>query len=84
MSHGIEPFKKDQFEGAVPTVFAVTTTQESGQFICPPAIIEEGSELSQSEELADHLMELTRRVVSEKTRSESVEKGCPFDDVVFH
>ncbi|KXX80979.1 putative oxidoreductase bli-4, mitochondrial [Madurella mycetomatis] len=84
MSHGIEPFKKDQFEGAVPTVFAVTMTQESGQFICPPAITEEGSELAQSEELADNLMELTRRVVSEKTRSESVEKGCPFDDVVFH
>lgn len=84
MSYGVEPFKKDQFEGAVPTVFAVTTAQESGQYICPPAIPEKGSALSQSDELADNLMELTRKVVRDKTRAESADKGCPFDDVVFH
>ncbi|AEO71931.1 uncharacterized protein THITE_124804 [Thermothielavioides terrestris NRRL 8126] len=84
MSHGIEPFKKDQFEGAVPTIYAVTTTKESGQYICAPAIPEAGSDLSQSEELADNLMELTRNVVREKTRSESADKGCPFDDLVLH
>jgi hypothetical protein len=77
MSHGIEPFKKDQFEGAVPTVYAVTTTEESGQYICPPAIPEPGSELAQSDELADSLMELTRKVISEKT-------GAPFDDLAVN
>jgi len=81
MSHGLEPFKKDQFEGAVPTVYAVTMADKSGQYICPPATPEAGSDLSQSEELGDRLMELTRNVVREKMGSESVAKGCPLDDL---
>ncbi|KAK4035313.1 hypothetical protein C8A01DRAFT_38215 [Parachaetomium inaequale] len=84
MSHGLEPFKKDQFEGAVPTIYAVTMADKSGQYICAPAIREAGSELSQSEELADNLMELTRNVVREKMRSESAAQGCPFDDLVLY
>ncbi|KAK4152572.1 hypothetical protein C8A00DRAFT_34726 [Chaetomidium leptoderma] len=72
MSHGLEPFKKDQFEGAVPTIYAVTVTDKSGQYICAPAIPEEGSALSQSEELADSLMELTRNVIKEKMRQDIV------------
>jgi hypothetical protein len=84
MSHGLEPFKKDQFEGAVPTVFAVTMADKSGQYICAPAIPEAGSELSQSEELADNLMELTRNVIKDKMRSESAAEGSPFDDLVLH
>lgn len=84
MSHGLEPFKKDQFEGAVPTVYAVTMADKSGQYICAPAIPEAGSDLSQSEELADSLMELTRNVVNEKLRSESVKKGIPFADIVVY
>ncbi|KAH6622539.1 hypothetical protein F5144DRAFT_655856 [Chaetomium tenue] len=84
MSHGLEPFKKDQFEGAVPTVYGVTMTDKSGQYICAPAIPEAGSELSQSEELADALMELTRKVVRDKVRSEPAGKGSPFDDLVLH
>ena len=71
MSHGLEPFKKDQFEGAVPTVYAITMTDRSGQYICAPAIPEAGTELSQSEELADNLMELTKNVVKEKLGSQS-------------
>ncbi|KAL2160707.1 hypothetical protein VTH06DRAFT_903 [Thermothelomyces fergusii] len=84
MSHGLEPFKKDQFEGAVPTVYAATVADKGGQYICAPAIPEAGSELSQSEELADRLMELTRNVVREKIGNESVGKGCPLDDIVVH
>ncbi|KAL2128340.1 hypothetical protein VTI74DRAFT_9301 [Chaetomium olivicolor] len=72
MAYGIEPFKKDQFEGAVPTIYAVTMTDKSGQYICPPAIPEAGSELSQSDELADRLMELTRNIVREKTQADLV------------
>ncbi|KAK3315587.1 retinol dehydrogenase 12 [Apodospora peruviana] len=63
----LEPFKKSNFEGAIPTVFAATTTTAGGQYICPPATPEKGSELAQSDKLADNLMELTRKVVSEKT-----------------
>lgn len=66
MAVAMEPFKKDQFEGAVPTIYAVTTTTESGQYICPPAIPEPGSQLAQSDELADRLMELTKKVILEK------------------
>ncbi|KAM3500959.1 hypothetical protein MY10362_005954 [Beauveria mimosiformis] len=67
MSVGFEPFKKSQFQGAVSTIFAATTTKESGQYICPPAVPEQGSSMSQNEELADDLMELTRNVVETKT-----------------
>lgn len=70
MSYGLEPFKKDQFEGAVPTVFAITMADRSGQYICAPAIPEPGTALSQSEELADRLMELTSNVVREKMGSQ--------------
>lgn len=84
MSVGLEPFKKDQFEGAVSTVYAATTTRKSGQYICPPAVPEPGSAMSQDEKLADNLMELTRRVVMDKTRRESADQGCPFDDLVLH
>ena len=84
MSTGMEPFKKDQFEGAVSAVYAATTIKESGQYICPPAVPESGNELAQDDELADRLMELTRKVVTEKTRSKSVQQGCPMDDLVLH
>lgn len=84
MSVGLEPFKKDQFEGAISTVYAATTTKESGQYYCPPAVPEPGSKLSQDEALGDRLMELTRKVVMEKTRRESADQGCPFDDLVLH
>ncbi|AEO62140.1 hypothetical protein MYCTH_103818 [Thermothelomyces thermophilus ATCC 42464] len=66
MSYGPEPFKKDEFEGAVPTVYAATVADKGGQHICAPATPEAGSELSQSEELAERLMELTRNVVRER------------------
>ncbi|KAF4435949.1 putative alcohol dehydrogenase Bli-4 [Fusarium austroafricanum] len=75
MSVGIEPFKKDQFEGAVSSIWAATMTDKSGQYICPPAVPESGSELSQNEELGEKLMDLTRKILSEKFES--------FDDRKF-
>lgn len=79
MSVGLEPFKKDQFEGAVSTVFAATTIEKSGCYICPPAVEEAGSELSQDMDLAETLMRTTVQIIREKTKSESEDKGCPFD-----
>jgi hypothetical protein len=84
MSVGMEPFKKDQFEGAVSTVYAATAIDDSGKYICPPAVPEAGSKLAQDDELADRLMELTRKVVTEKTKSDSTQQGCPMDDLVLH
>jgi NAD(P)-dependent dehydrogenase (short-subunit alcohol dehydrogenase family) len=80
MSEGLAPFKKDQFEGALSTLFAVTKTDKSGEYICPPADPESGSELAQNEDLGEQLMKLTREVVKEKLPKESVEKGCPLKD----
>ena len=76
----MEPFKKDQFEGALSTLFAATTIKDSGKYVCPPAIIEPGSELSQSEELGENLMALTRKLVTDIKRADSVDKGCPMKD----
>ncbi|KAF7520642.1 hypothetical protein G7054_g12699 [Neopestalotiopsis clavispora] len=84
MSIGFEPFKKDQWEGCVSMMFAATTTDKSGQYICPPAVPEPGNQLAQDDELADRLMQLTRQVVMEKTRRQSADQGCPFDDLVLH
>ena len=80
MSVGMKPFKKDQFEGCVSTMFAATKTTKSGEYICPPAIPEPGSEMAQDSELGERLMKLTRDVVKEKTHEDSAAKGCPFKD----
>lgn len=80
MSVLMKPFKKSQWEGCVSTMYAATATQKSGEYICPPAIVEPGSELSQNEQLQEDLMKLTREIVTEKTRADSVDKGCPMKD----
>ncbi|KAK5127006.1 hypothetical protein LTR85_008365 [Meristemomyces frigidus] len=80
MSSGLNPFKKDQFEGALSTLFASTVTEKSGEYICPPAIVEAGSALANSDELGEQLMKLTREIVTEKTKKDSVDKGCPMND----
>jgi NAD(P)-dependent dehydrogenase (short-subunit alcohol dehydrogenase family) len=79
MSAGIQPFKKDQWQGCVSAMFAATKTEKSGQYICPPAIPEEGNKLMQKKDLEEALMALTRQVVKEKTYDESVGKGCPME-----
>ncbi|KAF2454486.1 hypothetical protein BDY21DRAFT_291306 [Lineolata rhizophorae] len=66
MKVGMAPFKKDQFDGAVSTMFAATRTAQSGEYICPPAVPEEGSALANNEELGERLMKLTKEVVEEK------------------
>lgn len=67
MSTGLTPFKKNQFQGCLSAMFAATTTTKSGEYICPPAVVESGSPLSQNEELSESLMKLTREIVKEKT-----------------
>lgn len=80
MSVGMAPFKKTQFEGAVSTMFAATMTEKSGQYICPPATVEKGSDKANDVEMSERLMDLTWRVVKEKTKSQSADKGCPFKE----
>jgi len=78
MKYAMAPFKKDQFEGCVSTMFAATTTEKSGQYICPPAIVEPGSELARNEALSEQLMKLTWQLVDEKTQAAS--QGCPLKE----
>lgn len=80
MSVGLAPFKKTQFEGAVSTMYAATMTEKSGQYICPPATVEQGSDKANDVELGERLMDLTWKVVKEKTKSQSADKGCPFTE----
>jgi NAD(P)-dependent dehydrogenase (short-subunit alcohol dehydrogenase family) len=79
MALGINPFKKDWWMGCTSAVYCATKTEKSGEYICPPAIPEPGSELYQDKEgkLAEALMKLTKEVVASKTKKESVDKGCP-------
>jgi NAD(P)-dependent dehydrogenase (short-subunit alcohol dehydrogenase family) len=79
-SVAMKPFKKDQFQACVSAMYAATKATTSGQYICPPAIPEPGSALSQDEELGERLMKLTREVIQKKTYEESAAKGCPFAD----
>ena len=80
MSHVINPFKKTQFEGCVSAMFAATKTEKSGEYLNPPAIVEKGSNMSNDMELAERLMDLTWKIVKEKTKSSSADKGCPFKE----
>ncbi|KAL8872295.1 MAG: hypothetical protein Q9174_002053 [Haloplaca sp. 1 TL-2023] len=80
MSVGMAPIKKDAMMGAISSMYAATMATESGQYICPPAIVESGNALSQDEELGERLMKLTRDLVKEKTYADSFAKGCPFND----
>jgi hypothetical protein len=80
MSAAMKPFRKNNFQGAMSTLYAATKTERSGEYVCPPLIVEPGSDLSQSEELGEQLMKLTRDVIREKMYEESTAKGCPFED----
>ncbi|KAF2002996.1 NAD(P)-binding protein [Amniculicola lignicola CBS 123094] len=81
MTHLMNPFKKDQFEGCVSTMYNATKTEKSGQYICPPAVPEPGSQLANDEALGEKLMDLTWKLVKEKTKSKSADKGCPFKEM---
>ncbi|KAK4545764.1 hypothetical protein LTR36_002718 [Oleoguttula mirabilis] len=80
ISSGLNPFKKDQFEGALSTLYASTVTENSGEYICPPTALEQGSDLANNAELGEQLMRLTREIITEKTKKDSVDKGCPMRD----
>jgi hypothetical protein len=75
------PFKKSQWMGCISALFCATTTTASGTYICPPAIPEAGSALFQDDKLMEAVMSLTREVVKDKTKQQSIDKGCPFKDV---
>ena len=66
MSVGMKPLKKDIFQGAIPALYTATKTDKSGEYICPPAVPEPGSQLSQDEQLGEQLMKLTKDLIKDK------------------
>jgi hypothetical protein len=78
MSVDMKPFNKDQFMGCVSAMFAATKTERSGEYICSPAIPEEGSKLYQDDRLAEQLM-LTRRIVKDTMGEGAIKGRCPFE-----
>lgn len=76
MSVGINPFKKDQWMGATSMLYAATKTENTGEYICPPAIPEPGSKMMQDAQLGEQLMNLTDQIVREKWGPQSVDRGC--------
>lgn len=64
----LNPFKKDNFQGAVSALFSATKTEQTGQYVCPPAVPEKGSSLYVDEkgELTENLMALTKKLLREK------------------
>ncbi|KAL2434859.1 hypothetical protein ABEF95_009565 [Exophiala dermatitidis] len=80
MPLAVRHIMKDIWMGCTSTVYAATTTTRSGEYVCPPAIAEPGTEQSQNAGLGEQLMKLTREIVKEKFGSQSVDKGCPLKD----
>ena len=78
MSVAMKPFQKSQLEGCVSAMYAATATERSGKYICVPARIEDGSELAQSNELAEQLMRLTGDVLKEKLEPAGIKYPLEF------
>jgi NAD(P)-dependent dehydrogenase (short-subunit alcohol dehydrogenase family) len=78
MKYGMAPFRKSQFEGCIPMMFAATKTEKSGQYICPPSMVEKGSLQYNDQQLEENLMKLTRDLIKQKTQAG--EGGCPVQD----
>lgn len=51
----MERFKKTPEEGCLSMLYCATTTKQSGQYVCPPAVVEEGSALSQDAALGEQV-----------------------------
>ncbi|KAH8785918.1 retinol dehydrogenase 12 [Diaporthe sp. PMI_573] len=78
MSVAMKPFQKSQLGGCVSAMYAATATERSGKYICVPARIEDGSELAQSNELAEQLMRLTEKVLKDKLEAVGMKFALEF------
>ena len=79
MSAGMAPFKEAQCEGAVSTMYAAAVTEE--WVVCLPiGHSGTGKRVSLDEELGERLINLTWRVIKERPKPSSSDKGCPFKE----
>ncbi|KAK4888986.1 hypothetical protein LTR27_012162 [Elasticomyces elasticus] len=75
MSVGLKPFRKNIWDGCVSSMYAATVCEDSGLYITSPKIVEDGDPRANDMELAERLMNLTKKVVDERTKARG--KGCP-------
>lgn len=59
----LNPIKKDIFQGCVSAMYCATQPTKGGNFICPPAIPEEGPQKSRDEEMQDRLARLSKQLI---------------------
>ncbi|KAJ1019905.1 hypothetical protein NDA16_004186 [Ustilago loliicola] len=59
----LNPIKKDIFQGCVSAMYCATQATKGGNFICPPALPEEGPEKSRDEDMQDRLARLSKQVI---------------------
>ncbi|CAE6482122.1 unnamed protein product [Rhizoctonia solani] len=67
-NNALYPLKKDIWDGAVSVMYVATKTESTGQYVCPPAIPEDGSDFSRDDELGERLMALTKQVLKSKAQ----------------
>jgi NAD(P)-dependent dehydrogenase (short-subunit alcohol dehydrogenase family) len=65
-NNALYPVKKDIWDAAVSVTYAATKTEKTGEYVCPPAIPEPGSEMSRDDVLGEQLMALTHEVLKSK------------------
>ncbi|KAK6385470.1 hypothetical protein LTR81_027353 [Elasticomyces elasticus] len=75
MSVGLKPFRKNIWDGCVSSMYAATVCEDSGLYITSPKIVEDGDPRANDMELAERLMNLTKKVVDERTKARG--KRCP-------
>lgn len=59
----LNPIKKDIFQGCVSAMYCATQPTKGGNFICPPAVPEDGPEKSRDEEMQDRLTRLSKQII---------------------
>ncbi|KEP47220.1 putative oxidoreductase bli-4 [Rhizoctonia solani 123E] len=69
-NNALYPLKKDIWDGAVSVMYVATKTENTGQYICPPAIPEAGSDFARDDALGEQLMVLTQQVLKSKAQIE--------------
>lgn len=57
------PIKKDIWDAACSVMYVATKTENTGEYVCPPAIPEPGSEQARDVELGERLMKTTREIL---------------------
>lgn len=59
----LNPIKKDIFQGCVSAMYSATQPTKGGNYICPPAVPEDGPDKSRDEAMQDRLVRLSKEII---------------------